>query len=326
MEIKNQRCEYCGEIKPIIPSNNPLNVGSLCEDCISQRIDKNNLDHFAFFCRTYNLPVNVDLYLGLLGQNPNIALTQYVKALFINGELSYSDEMTDQWKSVSKEWEKVKTHQQLLEKVRTFRDDFESRALTKWGSEYSFEELMMLENLFNNIVKNLAMTNPTQLDTVKKYCKMSLLVDQMISGGEMKQIADATAALQKLASLAQIQELSETATEGTIKTVADLYKYFEDRGFRFQYYNNEDQDIVDKTIHDIQQSLRNEVVNAIGFDVLFQDMKERFYKQEEELVEDKATEEIKLEDIVKSLEQDETANEFEEQLQAEDVIFEDEEE
>ena len=325
MEIQKGKCSCCNTYTKIITSNNPLVKGSLCESCISKIIDKNNLEHFGFFVRTYNLPANIELYLSILNKDPENALTKYVETLYSTERLSYNDQTTDKCKEIEKEWNKVKTHKQLLNKVSQFKNDFIERSSEKWGNEYSFEELITLETLFNNIVKTLAMTNPTQIDTVKKYCKMSLLVDHLISGGETKTISEATQALTKLSDLAQIQELSETASDGTIKTVADLYKYMENNGFKFNYYDNVDRDVVDKTLHDIQSSIRNEIVNAVGLEVTFQDIKNRYLKGEYEMKEDEAINEVKLDDIVAALDNDKEFAEVDEAIAAEDVIFEDEE-
>ena len=48
----------------------------------------------------------------------------------------------------------------------------------------------------------------------------------------------------------------------------------EDHGFIFNYYDQVDRDIVDKTIKDIQQSIRTEINNAVGLDVTLQQIKE----------------------------------------------------
>lgn len=167
------------------------------------------------------------------------------------------------------------------------------------------------------------MTNPTQIDTVKKYCKMSVLVDNLICGGEIKAITEATNALTKLADLAQIQELSETATEGTIKTVADLYKYMEDHGFRFNYYDQVDRDIVDKTIKDIQQSIRTEINNAVGLDVTLEQIKDNYYRSEEEEMQSQAESEVSIDDIIKLDDYSREETEEDKILASEELIFED---
>ena len=145
----------------------------------------------------------------------------------------------------------------------------------------------------------------------------------MISGGEIKSISDGTTALSKLADLAQIQELSETANEGTIKTVADLYKYMEDHGFKFDYYDQVDRDVVDKTIKDIQQSLRTEINNAVGLDVTLQQIKDNYYRQEEEEQEERAHAEVSIDQLLEMDSYSREESDIDKELSEEDIIFED---
>lgn len=324
MQITVGKCKRCGRQAYIIPSNNPLNQGELCVDCINSTIDAENMEHFAFFCRTYNLPANANLYIACLKRDKKLALQYYVEELYNNGNLEYKDSTTDKWKEVAAEWEKVKTHKQLLEKIEVIKKDFIARCGEKWGREYNFDSYLKLENQFTSIVKTLNLSNPTQIDTVKKYCKLSVLVDDLISGGEIKAISDATTALTKLADLANIKEMSETASEGTIKTVADLYKYMEDHGFKFNYYDQVERDVVDTTIKNIQQSIRTEINNAIGLDVTLQQIKENYYRQEEE---DTAEKEIQAKATIDELlDMDDFSkedSELDQQLAEEEVIFED---
>lgn len=95
MEIKVGRCDRCGRDGYIIPSNNPLHEGNICIDCINSTIDTNNLEHFAFFCRTYNLPLNTNLYLACLKQNQKLAIKNYVEQLYDDGAIVYKDATTD---------------------------------------------------------------------------------------------------------------------------------------------------------------------------------------------------------------------------------------
>lgn len=95
MEIKQEKCNRCGKIGYIIPSNNPLIENSICLDCINAAINVENLEHFAFFCRTFNYPANVNLYLVCLKHNKQTAIKDYVEKIYSNGDFNYSDQTTD---------------------------------------------------------------------------------------------------------------------------------------------------------------------------------------------------------------------------------------
>ena len=97
----------------------------------------------------------------------------------------------------------------------------------------------------------------------------------------------------------------------------------EDHGFIFNYYDQVDRDIVDKTIKDIQQSIRTEINNAVGLDVTLQQIKENYNRQEEEINEKKIQDEVKLEDLLDLDDYSKEDQAIDEELASEDIIFED---
>ena len=103
MEVKVGKCSRCGKQAYIIPSNNPLHNGDICIDCINATIDIERLDHFAFFCRTYNLPLNANLYIACLKKDKNLAIKNYIEQLYNNDNLEYKDATTDKWKEIEAE-------------------------------------------------------------------------------------------------------------------------------------------------------------------------------------------------------------------------------
>ncbi len=50
------KCPKCGRYAELMLSNNPLIGAPICFDCINQKLNKDNIGHAEFFCRTYNLP------------------------------------------------------------------------------------------------------------------------------------------------------------------------------------------------------------------------------------------------------------------------------
>lgn len=279
-----------------IPTNNPL-VEGLCETCLQQMLDPNNIEHFTFWARTYNYPVKMNLYLRLLTADRKNIFTRYAAALEEENEISFEDSVSDVWKMVQEEWVKVNTHEKLLAKVATVKEAFVQRAQIKWGSSFSFAQLLQLENLFNNTIKAFNLTNPLSIDAVKKACKISVQIDDAIESGDGRNIKDLTAAYKSLLALSHIDELADTATEGTIKTVSDLFAYMEANGFKFKFYNNEERDIVDKTINDFKEIIRDEVQNATGLDVTLNNIRERYIMGREETLTDLVVEHQSLDSI-----------------------------
>ena len=60
INFKIGTCPKCGKRNvQLMFSNNPLDGGTICFDCIKENLDYKNLEHADFFCRTYNLSFNL---------------------------------------------------------------------------------------------------------------------------------------------------------------------------------------------------------------------------------------------------------------------------
>lgn len=59
------RCDKCGqEHVELRISNNPLLTSvNICFNCIQQALNPQNLDQADFFCRTFNLPFDAELWM-----------------------------------------------------------------------------------------------------------------------------------------------------------------------------------------------------------------------------------------------------------------------
>lgn len=297
MKCEISRCYKCNKEGYIIPSNNPL-VPGICQNCLNKSLDVSRVEHFTFFCRTFNLPFNPTLYINIYNRQKTNTFRTYVEELVETKEFSFEDRVSDKWAEVEKEWSKIKTYQDMLLKIRPIRESFEERGRLKWGADKTFAELVQLENLFINTIKMYNITDPMRLDAIKKACKVSIAIDELIESGEAKSIKDYTAAYQSFLKVAQIDELGQVASEGAIKTVADLYKYMEKNGFVFTFYDKEERDIVDRTINDIKQSIKQEILNATGLTTQFEEMVDKFRKKEEEEIESIAYAETPLHELL----------------------------
>lgn len=321
MNIKQEKCPQCGNIHYVVPSNNPL-VKGVCVNCLNETLDVSRVDHFEFFCRTYNLPFSPNIYMNLYREYKLMTFVKYVETLVDDGKLNFNEPTGDLWKEVEKEWSKVKTYTDILLKLPIVREGFEERSRVKWGMEYTFGELIQLENLLVNTIKAYNITDPMRLDAIKKACKLSVKIDSLIESGDAKSIKDYTAAYQSFLKAAQIEELGQVASEGTIKTVADLYKYMEKNGFEFEFYDKEERDIVDKTINDIKSTIRNEIVNATGLDIKLEEIQKSFKQKQEEDVTQIALDQKPLSEILGTDFYDEIEFETDKELENEELDLE----
>lgn len=318
MQLKQERCSRCGNSREIIPSNNPL-VKGICNLCINEVLDSSRIEHFEFFCRTFNLPFSPNQYMILYQKYKTQVFPEYVKLLIDDGKIKFDEPTGDVWKEIEKEWSKIKTHTDIMLKLPFVRERFEERARVKWGIDYTFAELIQLENLLISTIKAHNINDPMRLDAVKKACKLSVKIDALIESGDAKSIKDYTAAYKDFLKAAQIDELGQVANEGTIKTVSDLYKFMEKNGFEFKFYDKEERDIVDRTIQDIKNSIRQEIGNATGLEHKLEEMQRTFMKNKEEEKTEEAISNAPLVDILGEDFYDDVEFETDKELLSEDL-------
>lgn len=156
--------------------------------------------------------------------------------------------------------------------------------------------------MFVNTVKNLNIVDPIKLDIVKKVCKSAVILDTVMEGGaaESKQIKEFASAHQTLLKMSGIEEMAKVVSDGdtTIRTVADLYKHMEKNGFQFKFYDDVERDIVDKTIHDIQESIRYEIGNSTGLEATLEAIEKAYIQKAEQAEDEQAIEELPIEDLI----------------------------
>lgn len=104
-----------------------------------------------------------------------------------------------------------------------------------------------------------------QIDTIRKIAIASILTDRALQNGEVKDAADYSKMYQTFIKSGGLEEMVDmTNDEDVISTVADLCNYLEANDFQFEFYDNVQRDIVDRTIADQQNWIRRFVTDASG--------------------------------------------------------------
>lgn len=136
-----------------------------------------------------------------------------------------------------------------------------------------------------------------QIDAIKKACKMSIALDRAITEGDSKVINDLSKAYQNFIKTAKIDELITATNKDVIANVAQLVQYIEDQGFEFNFYDNVDRDIVDKSLKDMQVFLQRLVLDSTGLETIFETIRAGA-RTEQALKEDaESYEKVSLEDL-----------------------------
>ena len=267
MELETKKCPKCGQYNEMLPSNNPL-INSTCGSCISRELDFNNAEHGDFFCRTYNIPFEPELWMRMAAEYKDNVFKEY--AVFVHEDGNYETSTLDAWEIVNKEWELIQTHAELISAIKPIKEGFILRNHIKWGSNYVFEELISLENLFVKTLEANNVSNPMQVDAIKKACKLSVSLDRAIINGVAKEINDFSKAYQNFIKTAKIDDLITASSQDVISNIAEFVQFIEESGFKFNYYDDVSRDIVDKSLKDQQQFIRRLVMDSTGLSDVFE--------------------------------------------------------
>lgn len=297
------KCALCGKLVEILPSNNPI-VGGACPDCLFKQVNPKNLEQANFFCRTYNIPFNPDKWVELvdrLGGNKSV-FEAYMMLWWEdnpNTTVMWAEGRTkDLWREVNAEWEQCNTFAELLANIEPIKGQFMRRAKIKWGGDYTFEEYVQLDSLLVSTLRAGDITNPLQIDAIKKAARISIQLDQAILAGDAKGIKDLTSAYSTFTKTAQIDDVIQSSNKDVISTVADLGEYIEQCGGQFKYYDNVERDIVDKTINDFKEYIRVLVQDCTGLSATLESISRSYAQKVEENAAEDAIAELSLEDLI----------------------------
>lgn len=324
IQFKIGKCPKCGKLVEIIPSNNPVSPG-ICSSCLNNELDYTNIKQADFFCRTYNIPFEPNKWIDLSEKCGENVYKFYVQ-WFLETEhdnLYYKQVTADLWGKLDEEWKQCTTFEMLLSKIDRVKNTFIARNKIKWGANYSFEQYVQLENLLVSTLRANDISNPIQIDAIKKACKMSVALDKAIEDGDSKAMKDLSGAYSSFTKTAQIDNIITEANNDVILTVADLAEEIEKCGGNFTYYDGADRDIVDKTIKDIKNYIFTLVSESTGLASTLEGMTQTYKKSLEENAANEATSKVTLEDIIQD--QKAAANyEFDKELSEEtldDIII-----
>lgn len=256
------RCNYCQKEKSLnqfISLKDPLfptGYSNICTECL-QKIVKKNGETFEIIdriCQWLGVPFIPDKWIEVSQGFGDSAIDVYLK-MNKDRHFEYVD-----WNDAYKYYKELENNGMLKESIVPLSQGEIRNLRYKWGQEYTDEEeLKYLEHLYQDIVNSYSVFGGNQLDQIKKICKVSLVIDQKIRNGEdyskdIKSYND----LSKLANL----EAKNIKDATDFSSVGEIFSYLEkNKKWLNEFYNNVDKDIVDKTMHDMQNWSKNFYIN-----------------------------------------------------------------
>lgn len=300
MNFTKAKCSCCGKEKELMFSNNPI-VSPICFDCINDNLNYENIEHAEFFCRSYNLPMNPQLWIKLAPIYKQDTFKEYSRLFFEDEQyqnLYYHESTGDIWSLINREWEKCRSQHQVFSRLETIKESYLERARMKWGPQYTYEQLISLDSVYSQVMKSCNITNAIQKKSLMLLCKIQAQMEQAISLDDSKTLKDLSSSYSSIAKTAGLEEMIEQTKTDDITTVAELYQYMEDQGFEFKYYKGDIKDEVDFCMKDIKDTLRQTVLDSVGIGSLLEQMIKRRETQQETIDAAEASDKISVDELL----------------------------
>lgn len=110
INFKLGKCPKCGRNAQLMFSNNPLvpQENVICFNCIRENLSYTNLEHADFFCRTYNIPFDPNLWMDFAKTYGDKVFEEYTSIQLTDNSpdkvnLYYSGSTRDLWAKANKE-------------------------------------------------------------------------------------------------------------------------------------------------------------------------------------------------------------------------------
>ena len=174
-----------------------------------------------------------------------------------------------------------------------------------------------MERLWNDMMDSYDIQTAGHFDTLKKVCKASLKMDQLIDISDIEGFQKMSRAYNDLMKSGNFQAIqNKTAEEEGVDSFSELIQMAEEQGFIPRYYTDGPQDKVDRVLQDMQNYTKN-LVDSEGAlsnmleqaikDIIRDKEKEAKIEDDEESLED----ELFAEDSTESILRDEDYEDFE---------------
>lgn len=318
MKYEEGKCDICHENTKVVISENGF-AKEMCASCIAASIDMEKAEEVRDLSVVLRIPFNIREYYAILmaTNDKAAAMDQYLE--FLTTTMQKGHDGSFNWDEIDLHYNAAKSHIIALAEITPLREAIENRGREKWGEDHTFQEIIRLEQIYENTIKQYNITSSLQQDAIRKAARLSVKMDNLIATNGFKELRDATAAQAQFLKVANIEELVATSDDETIRTVADLVSYLETNGFEFnKMLPNVQPDEIDFLMENYIKNVKEIIYNATGVEQQFKDFIERMKEESETKLMEEVAESMPLDDFDFDEFLDEEAERLDRELELED--------
>lgn len=227
----------------------------ICTSCFEKMTQPDNLDSIDSLCRYLDVPFDPNVWTCLYKTNGEHTLTAYFETLR-DGHYQ-----TANWKDENERWRIAREEQTIDEEIEALSHSKLVKLVKKWGSDYPQEDLIFLENFYNQIVATQNVSTPILQEYAKDLCEIELRIKKGLRAGvDIKKDMDARDNIIKIAKF----DAANSKSAADFESVGELMVYYGKKGWHPQWHS-EPQDSIDFLMKNVQTYLQRLVVNEGSF-------------------------------------------------------------
>ena len=270
--VKTSRCLQCKQEKPdfnfqYTPSNFfPGHRSLICTSCLETMIDQANFGEVDRLCRYLDLPFDLNKWSQLYDIHKDHTLTAYFNTLLDDHYSSL------QWADENERWRLAREEGTIDENIEKLSEAKLRRLKKTWSDAYSTNDLLFLEEYYNQILATQNVSTPILQHYARDLCEIELRIKKSLRDGvDIKKDMDARDNIIKIAHF----EANNAKSAADFESVGELMVYYGRKGWHPKWHT-EPQDSIDFMMQNTQNYLQRLVINEGNFAEQVEDKRERY--------------------------------------------------
>ena len=286
-EIKNRTCMKCRQSKPefnFVTTQSKFFPGGrslICTSCLEKLIRQDCLTDVDALCRYLDLPFDMNKWTQLYAIHKDHTLTAYFNTLLDDRYNSIS------WSDENERWRLAREEDTIGEEIEVLNAAKLKRLKREWSPAYTQEELLWLEDYYNQILATQNVSTPILKSRARDLCELTLRSKKGIrEGADVKKDMDAIENIIKNCHF----EANNAKSAADFESVGELMVYYGKKGWHPKWHT-EPQDSIDFMMENIQNYLKRLVINEGNFAEQVEEKRMRYNMTEQlEEIENEAVE------------------------------------
>lgn len=272
LERKTRRCVKCKREQPQelfqdTPSKFfPGGKCYFCTPCLETMVKQDNLGEVDRLMRWLDLPFDLNKWTQLYEQHKDHTLTAYFNLLY--------DEHYEplRWADENERWRQARQEGTIDDEIQALGDAKLKKLRKVWSGTYKPEELLWLDNFYNQIIATQNVSTPILQEKARDFCEIQLSIKKGLrAGADVKKLMDAADNIVKTYNFTATNAKSAADFE----SVGELMVYYGKKGWHPNWHA-EPQDSIDFMMENIQNYLKRLVLNEGNFAEQVEDKRARY--------------------------------------------------